>query len=647
MSPRRLLATLLLSVALICTCVSASASEGSVATTWRLLDYIAVDYREAVAGGEVVNALEYDEMLEFSATAAAAIDALPATPQAAQLQRDAAALRQAIEDKAEPERIALQARGLAALLVQAHPIPLMPASPPQYARGEALYAQLCASCHGATGAGDGPASAGLDPPPIDFTDRARADERSVFALYQVIEQGLEGTSMASYRGLPSEDLWALATYSGAIAYPASLAEAGRARLEADPALRAKLDFERYVSATPAQLGAELGSADAAAEIVAYLRRHPEASQAQAQDPGSALAVSRSLLREAMSAHGAGDAKRARDLALSAYLDGFEPVEPLLAARDKPLMVKIEAAMARLRSGLASGTDAAALQAQVDELDGLFAQAEQVLGQDRTSATASFVAAFTILLREGLEALLIVIAVIALLRKASRTEMLPWVHGGWLSALAAGVVTWALATWVITISGASRELSEGFGSLLAAVVLVWVGLWMHAKSHAQAWQRYVRDRLGHALGKSSGLFLLGLVFVVVYREVFETILFFAAIWNQGSKGAVVAGGATAALALVAIGWAMMRYSRTLPIGQFFRYSSLLIAVLAVVLMGKAVSALQEAGYVPVSWLEAWPRVELLGLYPTLEGIAAQAVVALVLVAGFAWSGRSARSAAVAG
>ena len=158
MSPRRLLAMLLLSVALICTCASASASEAGVATTWRLLDYIAVDYREAVAGGEVVNALEYDEMLEFSATAAAAIEALPATPQAAQLRRDAAALRQGIEDKAEPERIALQARGLAARLVQAYPIPLMPSAPPQYARGEALYAQMCASCHGATGAGDGPAS---------------------------------------------------------------------------------------------------------------------------------------------------------------------------------------------------------------------------------------------------------------------------------------------------------------------------------------------------------------------------------------------------------------------------------------------------------------------------------------------------------
>ena len=638
---------MLFGIALICACAQAHASEASVATTWRLLDYIAVDYREAVADGQVVNQLEYDEMLEFSATAASAIADLPDTPQAGQLQDDVSALQQAIADKAEPDRIASQARGLAALLVQAHPIPLMPASPPDHARGKVLYAQLCASCHGDTGAGDGPASVGLDPPPIDFTDRARADERSVFALYQVIEQGLEGTSMVSYRGLPAEDLWSLATYSGAIAYPESLAEAGRALLERDPALRARLDFERYVGDTPAQLAAELGSAEDAAAITAWLRRHPEAAQSQAQqDPDTALATSRGLLREAMAAYRAGDAAGARTLALSAYLDGFEPVEPLLAARDKALMVKIEAAMAQLRSGLAANADADTLQTQVDALDGLFAEVEQVLGQESTSSVTSFVAAFTILLREGLEALLIVIAMIALLRKAERTEMMPWVHGGWLAALAAGVVTWGLATWVITISGASRELSEGFGSLLAAVVLVWVGVWMHGKSHADAWQRYVRDRLGRALGKSSGLFLLGLVFVVVYREVFETILFFAAIWEQGAQGSVIAGGVTAALVLVAIGWAMMRYSRTLPIGKFFRYSSVLIALLAVVLMGKAVAALQEAGYLPLSWLQGWPRVELLGLYPTVEGVAAQALVVLVLRAGFALSGRAARRVAMA-
>lgn len=642
MLPRRLLAVLLLGIALFPARAFASGPDGSVATTWRLLDYIAVDYREAVADGEVINQLEYDEMLEFSETAANAIAALPPTPEAPRLAEEAAGLRQAIRERRAGEEVARRARSLAALLVQAHPIPLQPADPPDYARGRELYAQLCASCHGDEGRGDGPAGAGLDPPPIDFTDRERADERSVFALYQVIEQGLEGTAMTSYRGLPGADLWALATYVGAMAYPEELAEAGRRLLERDPSLRGRIGFEGYVGKTPAALAAELGSEDDAAAIVAWLRRNPADSRPPVE-AGTALDAARGLLAEAMAAYRAGDAKRARDLALSAYLDGFEPVEPLLAARDRLLMSRIEAAMAKVRSAIAAGEDAQAVQAQVDALDGLFAEAGQVLSRDGASAAASFVAAFTALLREGLEALLIVIAIIAMLRKAERREMLPWVHGGWVSALLAGAATWALATWVIGISGASRELTEGFGALLAAAVLVWVGIWMHGKSHADAWQRYVRGKLGHALGRGSGVFLLALVFVVVYREVFETILFYAALWSQGGHGGVVAGGMAAALALVAIGWALLRWSVRLPIGQFFRFSSWLIAVLAVVLAGKAVAALQEAGTLPVSWLDGWPRIELLGVYPTVQGIATQVLVALLLAAGFVWSNRTAAKA----
>lgn len=618
---------------------SVLASEAAVATTWRLLDYIAVDYREAVQQGEVVNPVEYAEMVEFSATAAAGIGALPPGAGSAELGRQAADLQRAIAAKGAADDIAAQARALAALLVEHYPIPLQPAAAPRFERGQQLYAQLCASCHGSRGAGDGPASEGLDPEPIDFTDQARARERSVFALYQVIDQGLEGTSMISYAGLPTEDLWALATYVGALAFPEARAEQGRRLLEHGVPGQA-FNLQRYVGETPAALAEQVGQ-DNAEAITAYLRRHPEAAQRQALE--SSLATARGLLKSAMAAYRQGDAKRGRELALSAYLDGFEPVEPLLAARDKPLMVGIETAMARIRSGIASNADADALQIQVDALDGLFADAEQVLSE-RSSALSSFVAAFTILLREGLEALLIVIAIISLLRKAGRSEMLPWVHVGWGVALLLGVATWALATWVISISGASRELTEGVGSLLAALMLVWVGLWMHGKSHADAWQRYVREKLSHALGKGSGFFLLGLVFVVVYREVFETILFYAAIWNQGSKGSVVAGAASAGLVLAGLGWAMMRYSRRLPIGQFFRFSSLLIAVLAVVLIGKAVSALQEAGYLSVGWLEHGPRIELLGIYPTIEGVVAQVGIALVLVAGFLYSRRSARSTA---
>src|SRR5690606_2290498 len=132
--------------------------------------------------------------------------------------------------------------------------------------------------------------------------------------------------------------------------------------------------------------------------------------------------------------------------------------------------------------------------RANAIDTLLTEAEQVLAPGEADATAAFAGAFTILLREGLEALLIVIAMLAFLRKAGRTEAMPYVHAGWVGALVAGGATWAAATGLIGISGASRELTEGFAALFAAVVLVWVGIWMHGKSQAGAWQRYIEDRL---------------------------------------------------------------------------------------------------------------------------------------------------------
>ena len=116
------------------------------------------------------------------------------------------------------------------------------------------------------------------------------------------------------------------------------------------------------------------------------------------------------------------------------------------------------------------------------------------------------------------------------------------------------------------------------------------------------------------------------------------------WSDGHVRLFHDRRMTAALALVVIAWAMLRYSQRLPIGQFFRYSAFLIAVLAVVLIGKSVSALQEAGYLPITWFEGGLRIELLGLYPTLQGIAAQVGIAILLAIGFFLSNRSRQAAA---
>lgn len=615
-------------------------ADPSVQTAWRLLDYIAVDYREAVANGAVVNEGEYAEMTEFAKSAAERIEALQETPAKAGLKQEAILLQQAIAAKASPEAVATSSRALASHLIEAYPVPLAPSEAPDLARGQELYSQNCASCHGSTGNGAGPAAEGLDPPPIAFLDRERARERSVFGLYQVIEQGLDGTAMRSFKSLPAEDRWALAFYVGTMAYPESQQGAGKAICDGDAKLMAGMDLKKLVGTTPAALEEELGPEKADA-VTAYLRRNPKVVVRQ---EGGSLALARTRLQESVLAYQSGDKKKANDLALSAYLDGFEPVEPTLASRNRALMAEVEAAMGALRTAIANGEAPDEVAAKAAIISELFSKVEASIAPSSSSAASSFFGSLAILLREGLEALLIVVAMLSFLRKADRRDVIGYVHAGWIAALFGGLATWGLATWLITISGATRELTEGFGSVFAAMVLLWVGIWMHGKSNAAVWQSYVRDNLNKALNRRSAWFLFGLSFLVVYREVFETILFYAAMWGQGNGPAVLAGAGVAILILAAVATAMLRFSKTLPISKFFSYSSSLIAILAVVLIGKGVAALQEAGYTPLHALPGFPRIEVLGLYPTMETAAAQMLMIGLLLMGFFYNWRASSSKA---
>tara|TARA_R110002073_G_scaffold67393_2_gene167964 strand:+ start:16613 stop:17095 length:483 start_codon:yes stop_codon:yes gene_type:complete len=159
-------------------------------------------------------------------------------------------------------------------------------------------------------------------------------------------------------------------------------------------------------------------------------------------------------------------------------------------------------MGALRAAIGRGAPTSEVRNQADELGSLFDQADGVLEQGAGDWMSSFVGSLTILLREGLESLLIVVAMVAFLRKAGRPEGIRYVHAGWVTALVGGTATWFVATELIAISGASRELTEGFGSLLAAVVLVSVGIWMHGKSQAGEWQRYIQKTMSEALSRGS-------------------------------------------------------------------------------------------------------------------------------------------------
>src|SRR5256885_3695020 len=183
------------------------------------------------------------------------------------------------------------------------------------------------------------------------------------------------------------------------------------------------------------------------------------------------------------------------------------------------------------------------------------------------------------------------------------------QGDWSSDVCSsdlcGGLTWAVATYFVSISGASREVTEGVSSLFAAVVLLSVGLWMHQKSTAGKWQAYLKEKLSAAMTRRSAWALFALSFIAVYREVFETVLFYSALAGDGNNGALLGGlvGGVAVLAVLA--WFMLRTSARMPIGKFFSLSSILVAVLAVVLAGKGVAGLQEAGRLSASPIH-WPR-----------------------------------------
>jgi high-affinity iron transporter len=206
--------------------------------------------------------------------------------------------------------------------------------------------------------------------------------------------------------------------------------------------------------------------------------------------------------------------------------------------------------------------------------------------------------------------------------------LPYLHAGWGGALALGGITWWVSTYVFEIGGANRELTEGLTALLAAVVLVYVGFWLHGKTNAKRWREFVEKKIKGAL-TGRALWALTLVaFLAVYREVFETVLFYQALWMQTAEGeqASVWGGIGVGLGvLVVLGMLILRFSVRLPLKPFFAVNSAIMFILAVAFTGHGVAALQKTGWIPSDTLAALPSVELLGIYPTVETTVAQLLV----------------------
>lgn len=599
-----------------------------------LLDYVSADYPGFVKDGRVLDEMEYREQLEFSGQVIELLGKLPDNPAKPELSAQARGLRARIEAKAAGEEVTRLANGLRRRIIDAYQLVVAPRRAPDLRAAAVLYAKSCAGCHGVQGRGDGPAAKDMDPAPGDFHDAARRSNRSVYGLYNTITLGIKGTPMPAFGMLTEEERWALAFYVAGFGVDPVLAARGETQWKTDPAVRAAFPGLREVATTtPAEAREKYGEGGAAA--LGWLIRKPAALEASR---GSPVATSKHLLAQALAAYRRGERDQAQRLAVSAYLDGFELAEASLEAVDRSLRVAIENEMMRLRSLMRSGAAATEIEAQVATLSESLVRAEKRLGGTGLSPTTAAVSAFLIVFREGLEALLVVAAIIAFLVKAGRREALPWIHAGWIGALALGLATWFAAAALIEVSGATRELTEGLTTLIAAAILVYVGCWLHTKAYARVWKAFIEQHLKSALRHGTLWALAGVSFLAVYREAFETVLFYQALWQQageGAAGSVLVGFSSGVATLGTVAWTILRYSVRLPIGIFFTASSILLAILAVVFTGHGVKALQEAGVIATSPIDA-AGLRALGFYPSMETALAQAAVLLLIVGAFAWT-----------
>ena len=360
------------------------------------------------------------------------------------------------------------------------------------------------------------------------------------------------------------------------------------------------------------------------------------------------------LESAKTAYAAGDYQVAANGARDAYLahyeaDGLEKASISYLGQER--VSQLESMFTQLRQ---EGRDGQVSVADFDKAaDELIAALQQDATElDELTSTgdmgwSGFWAAFAVLLREGAEALLVVAALVTYAKKAGRTDQ---VKGILLGVAAAIVAAIAMAFGFSRLAasaaaGLGQELVEGVTGLLAAVMLIWVSNWILSKSTGKRWEQYLQQMTGKATAQGGTFALASVAFLAVLREGAETILFFSPILAATKTSAdslriwLGVGAATAVLAVMfTLVWA---FGVRLPMKAFFRWTSALLAILAVTITGGAIKEFQDATLIAATQVSGVPTITLLGVYPTVQTLLAQLGVIVILVALAIWQYRQSR------
>ena len=285
-----------------------------------------------------------------------------------------------------------------------------------------------------------------------------------------------------------------------------------------------------------------------------------------------------------------------------------------------------------------------IRTDANKLDGVDENGEST-GTSRSAAVATFIACFTIILREGFEAILVVGAIIAYLIKTtekSEEERKRQLRPVYIGAIL-GIVFSFISAWLLNqlklANSASQEVIEGVTALIAVVVLFYVSNWMVSKSESEVWDAYIKSKVGEATEKGSNFALAFTAFLAVYREGAEVILFYQPLLKGENMNMVWLGFGLGCVCLIFVYLAIRVLSIRLPLKPFFLATSILMAVMSIAFLGSGIKELIEGDVISmtsppwVAWIPSNSFLEVLGIYPCVETVVPQLILLAITIATF--------------